>query len=1129
MKIETASILSDNLAISEKLSAFITDFDLSISVALQNLKDFSSQDLKKYDIIFIEINSQNIKKAKSLLEKNDTTNIVAIYEDEVFCEIRKYYLKDYIQISQIDGKVISSLLEIESLNKEISSVFCAVKSIFHSEISSNKKIEKIINQLVEIQGFDKVIYFEMLGEKIIPKYNYEYSNKNTSYSSIGLECIKDFLKECEPVHIEQSIIEKCGLKNLEYGIFVYIKLQDKNEKLLVIDLGKNQKYRKIYFEFLEKVSHFLEIEEQKIKNEERLKESDGRFKLMLENSRDSIVAIKNGVIEFANKRFLELTGSSIYDVLGTHSNAYVIAYKDEFSVKKEFKEVDFMNNSYSLEMRHGDGSTIFSVVRGIRDFITGDEDSVILFINDITNSKIFQNQIEENKNRLDKIISSMDDISIFILDKKGNVVFVRANENNDKLYGMKFSGTENKNITEFLPNGFLDIISNGIFEVIRTTQRVTLHYKYLNEKTGAEFWFDITISPTLANDGKDTRIITVIRDITQIKRAEQEAYRSAKYLEEVFNNVGEGVFILNKNWTITDVNRIFLTIFDYEKEEVLGENFSNIFTPRGFGGEYLLDIIREEISSSNFFFNEYILKKKVAKTFYGQIYITGMLDKNGDVVNYVGSIKDITKKREIEEELLAKTTEAKKAEEQVRSMNEYLKNIFNNMNDVVLVLNPYGNVKSCNGSLQLLLGMRATEMVGENINKILGINGEFTFENIDGEYTFINHEDNVVYLSVKSTKDKFNQIIVTIHDITPIKVIQFEIEQNEFKFRTLFEVAQEAMMFANLDGEIFDFNKSTNRILGFEKGSLYKLEDVIHKDDLDRYKQMMENIQKGNYSRNELRIIHNKEVIDVELSVFISNATSVSDDRFYVYIMRDITEYKRVNALKDEFVSVVSHELKTPITSIDGSLRLLLGGIMGELPQKVVDILKLASRNSVRLIELINDILDIQKMETGEMKFVSTELKLSDVIVSTVEECDGYVEQYGVSIKVGHIDDVYVFVDKLKLIQLITNLLSNGIKFSEKNSEVLLYSEIINDYIRIHVIDKGVGIPDSFKDKVFNKFSQSELSITRKIGGSGLGLSIAKEIVEKFGGKIDFKSELNKGTDFYFELPIFRRGKCQKN
>jgi len=341
------------------------------------------------------------------------------------------------------------------------------------------------------------------------------------------------------------------------------------------------------------------------------------------------------------------------------------------------------------------------------------------------------------------------------------------------------------------------------------------------------------------------------------------------------------------------------------------------------------------------------------------------------------------------------------------------------------------------------------------------------------------------------------------------------------KFRSLFEVSHEAIIFTDTKGDIFDKNKAAQKMLSMSNQS--NIKDFIFEHDKEIYDKMISHLNDFFYSKNELRVFSYSEYIDVEISIFSVGKKS-DGSIYFVYTLRDITEQKKVNAMKDEFVSIVSHELKTPITSIDGSLKLLLGGVMGELPDKIVNILNLASRNSVRLIELINDILDIQKMEAGQMQYLIEEIPIGPLVKATVEESGGYVEKYGVSIEIKHLDDVYVSADKLKIGQVLLNLLSNSIKFSEKGRSVNVYSEINGDYVRVHVKDDGVGIPDNFKDKIFNKFSQSELSITRKSDGTGLGLSIAKQIVEHFGGRIDFTSEMNVGTDFYFDLPILKRG-----
>jgi len=1122
VEIKIISVYYETDILREKMLEYISNYDNNIQVNFCNLKDYDQKYLLEADIVFIESSVNNIELIRKRLEQADSQKIIAIYYKDTFIDIRLLHLNDYIEIEFLTSSVIESILNLEDIKIEISKIFLEIKKIFQGHLNFGLKIKKSVEKLNYINAFVKVGYYELVEEKFVPKYFYELHNEFPIYNIILRDKIYPFIKECETVNLNKKELNDCGIKDIEYSAIIHIKLNGNRENLLVIDIGNNQKYYYLYEEFLNKIVFFLEIEENRLLNNKIISESDSKFKVMIENSQDAIVVLNDGQIKFINSRFIELTGYSMFEVLDTHIENYIISYNNMGEICYDYDKIDFVENEYRLEMLHLGGSIIYAEVRGVLTSLMN-EDSVILFINDVTDFQLFQNEIEEAKSRLDSIISSMDDTTLLILDELGKVIFLKSKIDNDQKYGIDFLNSDGKYIKDFLPMELFYILNEELVKMTKKLKNSTLAYQFF--KNGIEYWFEIKLSllESYHSGLIDNSVIVIFRDITQIKRAEQDSFKNAKYLEEVFNNVADGVFILDINWQIKEVNKIFQEIFDYEKEEIVGESFSNIFNPRDFGGDFLLNMIKEDVELNKIYSGEYILKKKIMETFYAQIYITAMNDENGKVINYVGSIRDITESREIQNELLVQTTTAKKAEEQVRSINEYLRNIFNNMDDVVLVLDSKGNIKSCNGAYHDVLGLTSEELVCENITTMLGLDVEFNESIIDGEYSFLNKEHKLIYLLLKSSKDKREQIIITIHDITMIKEIQFEIEKNEIKFRSLFEVSHDAIMYSDHEGLIFDLNKSAIKMLSIKSVNKHKLIDFIYPDDIVVFDEMMEHMKNFYYSKKELKIISQKEYIDVELSIFSVGKLEEKLD-YFVYIMRDITEQKRVNALKDEFVSIVSHELKTPITSIDGSLKLLLGGVMGKLSPKVENILELASRNSIRLIDLINDILNIQKMEAGQMQYIEEELNLNDIILSIVEESQGYVDRYGVNVKLKNIDNVLIFADKLKIIQVVTNLLSNAIKFSEKGSEVILYSEIIDNFIRVHIEDFGVGIPESFREKIYNKFSQSELSITRKSDGTGLGLSIAKKIVEHFGGRIDFSSEIDKGTDFYFDLPIIKRG-----
>jgi len=216
----------------------------------------------------------------------------------------------------------------------------------------------------------------------------------------------------------------------------------------------------------------------------------------------------------------------------------------------------------------------------------------------------------------------------------------------------------------------------------------------------------------------------------------------------------------------------------------------------------------------------------------------------------------------------------------------------------------------------------------------------------------------------------------------------------------------------------------------------------------------------------------------------------------------------------------VSHELRTPLTSILGSLALLSGGVAGELPAAVAPLIDVAHRNSQRLILLVNDILDMEKVESGKMTFDLQPVELIALLKQSLETNRDYAQTYKVSFAlVSELPEARIMADANRLLQVFANLLSNAAKFSPPGETITASVERIGEQIRTSVTDHGSGIPEQFKQKIFQKFAQADASDTRSKGGTGLGLSISKAIVEKMGGSIGFNSQPNVGTTFYVDFP----------
>ena len=240
----------------------------------------------------------------------------------------------------------------------------------------------------------------------------------------------------------------------------------------------------------------------------------------------------------------------------------------------------------------------------------------------------------------------------------------------------------------------------------------------------------------------------------------------------------------------------------------------------------------------------------------------------------------------------------------------------------------------------------------------------------------------------------------------------------------------------------------------------------------------------------------------------------------FLGVIEDVTSRFEVDRIKSEFTAVVSHELRTPLTSIRGSLGLILGAMSGTLPQKVRDLLEIAHNNSDRLALLINDILDIEKFSAGQMRFELETLPLGEVVRQAVESNEGYARKHQVSIMLAPVDPaIEVHVDPDRFVQVLSNLLSNAVKYSPTSGSVQVTAERSGDGARVCVRDSGPGIPQDFRARIFERFSQADASATREKGGTGLGLYIARRFIEQMQGRIGFDSETGKGTTFWVELP----------
>jgi signal transduction histidine kinase len=236
-------------------------------------------------------------------------------------------------------------------------------------------------------------------------------------------------------------------------------------------------------------------------------------------------------------------------------------------------------------------------------------------------------------------------------------------------------------------------------------------------------------------------------------------------------------------------------------------------------------------------------------------------------------------------------------------------------------------------------------------------------------------------------------------------------------------------------------------------------------------------------------------------------------------LQSDILQLREYEQMKSDFVATVSHELRTPLTSMRGALGLLLSGAAGPLSPQGRELLLIANQNTERLIRLINDILDIEKIESGTITVRRDRCDVKAVLEATIAGVAGYAREHGVRVELVATEPAQVMGDEDRLIQVFTNLISNAIKFSASGGAVTVTLEVTSELAQVSVRDRGPGIPPEFQARIFGKFQQAESSASRRHGGTGLGLAIARAIVERHEGTISFITGAGAGTTFRVDLP----------
>lgn len=341
--------------------------------------------------------------------------------------------------------------------------------------------------------------------------------------------------------------------------------------------------------------------------------------------------------------------------------------------------------------------------------------------------------------------------------------------------------------------------------------------------------------------------------------------------------------------------------------------------------------------------------------------------------------------------------------------------------------------------------------------------------------------------------------------------------------QAILDSAFDGIITINAQGIITSFNHAAEVIFG------YRAQQIIGSNLLKLMPKHARNIQAEHGTIKSI-----SEILDVgqeliglrksgkefEMELALSVIPN-ENETTYVGVIRDISDRKHTEKLKNEFISTVSHELRTPLTSISASLAIIESGTLGALPDKVNSLIQIAKQNSLRLQYLINDLLDMDKLLSNSIEFSCKNFDALILVEKAITANQYAASKHQVKFQISSAEaDCHVYADEARTLQVLGHLLSNAAKFSYPHSTVDLSISKNNTFVKILVTDHGTGIAPEFKLNIFSSFTQADSSSSRHKDGSGIGLTISKELIEKMGGKIGFTSSIGQGSSFYFELPM---------
>ncbi|MBC3862024.1 PAS domain-containing sensor histidine kinase [Undibacterium jejuense] len=701
-----------------------------------------------------------------------------------------------------------------------------------------------------------------------------------------------------------------------------------------------------------------------------------------------------------------------------------------------------------------------------------------------------------------------------------------------------------------------DDLAYLIIGIRRSAAELTIwHHEYRVLRTdGGERWLAGDATPEKQADGS-VLWHGFISDNTERKLTEQKLLAAEQQMRLVMKASNQGLYDINLQSGKSTFSPEYLQMLGYSAEDFPDSSqFWNYFWSDGVHKDDVANLRKAYqkhfASRGTIDYHAEFRQKNKAGEWRWIMSIGAVVewDTNQRAVRMVGTHIDITERKRIEEELMLNQELLNASKNRYKELAREL--------EILIANAPVGIMFVSNDVI-----VRANQALAElcrfpDAQSMIGVKTSFLYQHLDDYEAFGDavipklladelveiewrlHRNNGEAFFARvagralSSETYHKGTVWMIEDITEQRRTLDALRDSEGRLQRLMNSSLIGIVHGNQRKRLLDVNQVFCQLCGYTReqiiGESYFWRELMSESDQYICMQAYNELQTtGTTSSFEIMLRHaDGRSIPVLVGV---NHLENSQQEWVAFTM-DISDRLRMHQLKTEFISVVSHELRTPLTSIRGSLGLLESGVAGTLSDAAQQLVRIANANSKRLIGLVNDILDMDKLANGKMSIKSEPVDLVALLYQAIEANTAYATNLHVSLvaDVRLIPDsttdtphAWCLGDSDRLMQVITNLISNAAKFSPEDAEVNIRLFQSNHVYRMEICDHGPGIPLEFQAHIFEPFTQADSTNTRQQGGTGLGLSIAKTLIEKMRGEIFFVSCPEHGTTFWFDLPIY--------